>query len=107
MARLKSPAKPARRGTHPSAHRWVASGIRLEGLRLLPADPPALRMAWSVAWRQYEQGQGARPISDTLFLEAIAAWPNRVAYPAIVDAWLAERAGPDATPPAETAGATP
>ncbi len=90
MARLKAPAKPAR-GAHPNAQRWVASGIRLYGLHLLPADPPALRMAWSIAWRQYEQGQGPLPIGDALFRQAVADWPGRVAYRECLDAWLAAR----------------
>jgi hypothetical protein len=104
MARLKSPAKPAAAIDDPRRVGWVASGIRLVGLQLL--TDPGLRQQWSIAWRQHEQGNGPLPISIALFREATTAWPDRVAYPEIVDAWLAARDVTNTVIPV-TEGATP
>ncbi len=87
MKRRQASTRPA--VDDPKRRGWVASALRLVGLQLL--TDPDLRQEWSIAWRRFEMGQGPLPIDVDLFDRALAAWPDRSGYPAILDGWRQAR----------------
>jgi len=78
----RRPAPPLPAADDPKRRRWTIGALGAWGARLLTSDDD--RMAWSIAWRRFEGGDAPCPITDRLFAEAAAEWPDRRLYPLVL-----------------------
>ena len=84
MATRKPQPPPPAEGD-PKRREWTAGAVRLwVALQLTDGEE---RMAWLIAWRRYDAGLGHCPITEGELRRAIAEYPDRATYAAVLTKW--------------------
>ena len=85
----RKPQPPPPAELDPDRRESALSDIRIwVALRLTDDDE---RMAWMVAWRRWDDALGPCPVTEGELRRAVAGYPDRGLYPALLATWHAGR----------------